>query len=123
MNLESYITVQRDWSRIVFGQGKRTEGICKHIEKELSEIRAAPLDVEEWCDVIILALDGAWRAGHSPEDVTAALHAKQMKNFRREWPTPISENEPTEHSRRRGEERCDEKSAKAPYKKDEAGSG
>lgn len=57
-----------------------------HIRKELREIEASPLDLEEWIDVVILALDGAWRAGHSPDDIITQLVAKQAKNEKRQWP-------------------------------------
>jgi len=77
---------QRDFSERTFGPGERSAGVIDHIEKELRELREAPLDLEEWIDVVILALDGAWRAGHSPEEIVAALVAKQTKNERRTWP-------------------------------------
>lgn len=77
---------QRAWSAWTFGPGMNTHGIIDHIEKELVEIEEAPTDVTEWIDVIILALDGAMRAGHSPEDVIGALVAKQTKNESRKWP-------------------------------------
>ena len=37
-------------------------------------------------DVIILAMDGAWRSGNTPEQIIAAIVAKQAKNERRTWP-------------------------------------
>lgn len=82
----NYIAVQREWSRRTFGPGSRTPGILSHIAKELVEIADSPYDVMEWVDVIILALDGAWRAGHDPEEILAALHRKQVINFERTWP-------------------------------------
>ncbi|KKM77688.1 hypothetical protein LCGC14_1367400, partial [marine sediment metagenome] len=69
-----------------FGPGRRTTGITNHIRKELAEIEAAPTDLVEWIDVILLALDGARRAGHTPKDVVSALVAKQVTNEGREWP-------------------------------------
>lgn len=100
MDLAPYITSQLIWSRRTFGDGRRTEGICKHIEKELQEIRQDPTDIMEWVDVIILALDGAWRHGHSPEAIASALEAKQRINFGRDWPTPGPEDQPIEHVRK-----------------------
>jgi len=97
--LVSYIQRQEEWSAKTFGNGVRTKGITAHIRKELLEIEAAPHDVEEWIDVVILALDGAWRAGYSPEQIVAALEAKQAKNFKRTYPMPISEDIPSEHFR------------------------
>lgn len=98
-DLQSYIGAQRHWSARTFGLGARSEGICKHIEKELCEIRSAPEDLMEWVDVIILALDGAWRAGYAPSQIVAALQMKQEINQGREWPAPGPEDEPTEHVR------------------------
>lgn len=95
--LEQYLECQRDWSQRTFGAGKRTRGLCEHIRKELVEIEAAPGDLEEWIDVLILALDGYWRAGGTA--IMADLERKQQKNFARQWPTPTSEDVPVEHIR------------------------
>ncbi len=97
MNLVDYLDIQREWSEIVFGAGPRVEGICKHIEKELKEVRADPTDVIEWVDIAILAMDGAWRAGLSPKEVCDAMVAKQRINIRRKWHAQISEGEPIVH--------------------------
>lgn len=99
MNFIKYLRSQIAWSGDVFGKGKRTEGILKHIEKEIVEVREAPLDIEEWVDIVILALDGAWRAGYTPEQIVEAMTLKQLKNFCREWNVPDSENEVVEHIR------------------------
>ena len=74
------------WSEKTFGPGDRTKGVIDHIRKELAEIEAAPGDLEEWIDVIILAFDGAWRSGASPLQIVEALIAKQAKNEARTWP-------------------------------------
>lgn len=86
MNLIKYIERQIEWSEKTFGPGDRTEGVIDHIKKELKEIQEDPTDVEEWVDVIILALDGAWRSGHMPWQITAKLLEKQGKNKQRKWP-------------------------------------
>lgn len=88
-----------DWSRRTFGEGRKTLGLIKHIEKELEEIRAEPRDLEEWCDVMILGIDGAWRAGFTAEQIAWALEHKQAKNMAREWPQNVPEDEPIEHKR------------------------
>ena len=77
---------QREFSERTFGPGTRTAGVVDHIRKELREIESDPTDISEWIDVVILALDGAWRAGHSPSGIIEALEAKQMKNEARTWP-------------------------------------
>lgn len=81
-----HLTRQRNWSRLTFGPGPRTRGVVDHIRKELDEVLAAPLDLNEWVDVIILGFDGAWRAGHEPERIIAAIKAKQARNEARTWP-------------------------------------
>ena len=77
---------QRQWSAETFGPGPRTAGVCDHILKELVEIEADPLDLREWVDVIILAFDGAWRAGWEPQQIIDAIKDKQAKNESRVWP-------------------------------------
>jgi hypothetical protein len=98
-DLAQYIERQKCWSQKTFGDGPRTKGITAHIRKELSEIENAPSDIREWIDVVILALDGAWRAGHSPKMIVAALQEKQVINFQRQYPMPASQDEPSEHVR------------------------
>jgi hypothetical protein len=92
---------QREWSGETFGPGTRTKGVIDHIRKELAEIEADPTDIAEWIDVVILALDGAWRAGHSPDQIVEALAAKQAKNEHRDWPDwrTMDEDRAIEHVR------------------------
>jgi hypothetical protein len=85
-DLIAHIYRQRAFSRATFGPGARTQGVCDHIRKELAEIEAEPHDLMEWVDVIMLAIDGAWRAGHSPDSIAAAIWTKQTKNENRDWP-------------------------------------
>jgi len=99
MKIETYLQQQAEWSLRTFGAGTRAEGICKHIEKELGEIRKKPYDLVEWADVMILALDGYWRAGGDPQHIMDVLEGKQQINFRRKWPEPSGPDEPTEHVR------------------------
>lgn len=96
--IREFIQRQKDWSIVTFGEGKQTEKICKHISKELDEIRNAPDDLIEWVDVIILAFDGAWRAGYTPVQIINAMIQKQAKNFERKW-IAGKDDEPFEHDR------------------------
>ena len=100
-DLVAHLKRQHKFSIEVFGPGQRTKGVCNHILKELKEIEADPTDVSEWIDVVILALDGAQRAGWSPEQIVEALVAKQTKNESRAWPDwrTRSEDEAIEHIR------------------------
>jgi hypothetical protein len=94
MHIQDYVFRQLIWSGLTFGPGDRTAGVIDHIRKELAEIEADPDDVKEWIDVIILAMDGAWRKlvanGMDPKaaanEVEIMLHLKYLKNERRKWP-------------------------------------
>lgn len=85
-DLSDHLGRQREWSLATFGPGDRRKGIVDHLRKELQEIENNPKDIFEWIDVILLGLDGAWRAGHTPEQIVEALAAKQTKNEGRVWP-------------------------------------
>lgn len=100
-DLLAHLVRQREWSERTSGPGPRTKGVVEHIRKELREIEADPTDVSEWIDVVILALDGAWRAGYSPLQIIAALEAKQTKNENRNWPDwcTLSPDKAIEHVR------------------------
>lgn len=94
---EKYLRDHIAWSKKVFGDGERTEGLCKHIESELSEVRAVNgKDLYEWIDIIILALDGAWRAGFSPFEIAMALRRKQDSNKTRSW-KKVAPDDPSFH--------------------------
>lgn len=96
MDLVAHLYRQRAFSRATFGPGARTKGVVDHIRKELKEIEkeAAGMSsdslqlpvLKEWVDVILLALDGAWRTGATPEMIAAAIFEKQGKNEKRDWP-------------------------------------
>ncbi len=102
-DFRAHLYRQREWSEDTFGPGPRAEGVVDHIRKELVEIEAAPSDLTEWIDVAILALDGAWRAGYSPDQIIHALKAKQEKNEKRKWPDwrPAEPGKAMEHERGR----------------------
>jgi hypothetical protein len=99
-----HIAHQREWSTNTFGPGRRTRGILGHIRLELTEIEASPTDLAEWADVIILAFDGAWRAGWQPQQIIDAVKVKQAHNEARSWPDwrTMSEDAPIEHEHTRG---------------------
>jgi hypothetical protein len=85
-DLVAHLRRQKEFSERTFGPGTRLEGLTDHISKELNEVRDSGGELAEWVDVIILALDGAWRSGASPEQIAAAIVAKQTKNEGRTWP-------------------------------------
>lgn len=84
---------QMIFSQGAFGPGKRTQGIIDHIKKELIEVESEAMqdgtagdELEEWIDLVLLALDGAWRCANTVEDVVKALSRKLVKNENRQWP-------------------------------------
>lgn len=85
-DLVAHLRRQREFSLRTFGPGARTDGVLDHIRKELGEISSNPGDVTEWVDVILLAMDGAWRAGFEPEQIARAISSKQARNESRKWP-------------------------------------
>jgi len=97
----AHIAHQREWSTATFGPGTRLLGVLDHIRKELTEIEADPADLCEWVDVLILAFDGAWRAGWEPQQIIDAIKAKQVRNEARTWPDwrTASEDQAIEHVR------------------------
>ena len=86
MDLVAYIKAQIDFSREAFGPGPRLHGVLDHMAKEMIEVSEHPQDPLEWADLIILAIDGAWRQGITPDDLASALAVKQAMNSRRRWP-------------------------------------
>ena len=100
-DLVAIVRRQRAFSERTFGPGARTAGVTAHIRKELIEVEANPGDVSEWADLIILAIDGAWRAGHSPEAIADAVPTKIAINESRDWPDwrTADPNGPIEHKR------------------------
>ncbi len=73
------------WNLRTFGPGERLSGTVKHIKKELKEIEKEPHDLIEWVDVILLAMNGAFRHGHSGQDIIEAIHKKVEINKNRVW--------------------------------------
>ena len=100
-DLIAHLRRQIAFSEKTFGPGRRVHGVCDHIRKELVEVEAEGGPLSEWVDVIILGLDGAWRSGATPEEIVAAIVAKQAKNEGRNWPDwrTVPEGKAIEHDR------------------------
>lgn len=100
-DLVKHLAQQREFSLKTFGPGEKFEAVIKHIRKELIEIEADPKDLFEWIDVILLAFDGAHRAGHTPDQIVAAIEKKQAINEARDWPDwrTVPEGEPITHNK------------------------
>lgn len=101
MKLAPFISAQRAFSRKTFGPHYDPQRITAHIRKELAEIEECG-ELEEWVDVVLLALDGAWRTGATPMQICLAMQAKLAVNKKREWPDwkKHPAGEPIEHERK-----------------------
>lgn len=99
MDFVDYVRRHRAWSEQTFGKQARTAGLLAHIEKECKEIAQRPEDLEEWIDVIILAIDGACRNGHSDAAIAEMLNYKLEKNQKRQWVVSEDPTVPNEHVR------------------------
>jgi hypothetical protein len=96
-----FINRLRAFSERTFGPGIRG-GVVDHIKKELVEVEETGLtDLTEWVDIIILAIDGAWRAGHAPYEIIDGVHAKLIRNEARTWPDwrNLPQDKAIEHDR------------------------
>lgn len=85
-DLVAHLYRQGNFSFETFGPGKRVMGVTDHIKKELAEVIESDGALSEWVDVILLALDGAWRSGANPEKICQTLDAKLKINQNRTWP-------------------------------------
>lgn len=89
-DLIAHLTRQGAFSRATFGPGPRTEGVLKHIESEIEEVRRAAAEgdldelVKEWTDIAILGLDGLIRAVRAHEE---AFNAQRMLSLARPYIT------------------------------------
>lgn len=87
-DLLEFLQESQSWSRNTFGPPTMGsyKGILAHIEEEVEEVRKDPFDTEEWMDIVILGLDGAFRSGATPEKICQTLLKKLIKNQARQWP-------------------------------------
>lgn len=100
MDFKDYVDKQIEWSQATFKDHPNIDSILGHLRKELDEIQQDPTDPYEWVDVIILALEGAWRiAGLSSTDIEQYLVQKQTINKLRKWPdvSTFPKGKPIEH--------------------------
>lgn len=103
-DLSAHLHRQIAASKKMFGpdiSDEKLRGITSHIRKEADEVEQDPRDLIEWIDIVILAFDGAWRAGYTPDQIIEALVFKQNKNESRKWPDwrTVSPETPIEHIR------------------------
>ena len=89
-DLIAHLTRQGAFGRATFGPGPRTEGVLKHIESEIEEVRRAAAEgdldelVKEWTDIAILGLDGLIRAVRARQE---AFNSQRMLSLARPYIT------------------------------------
>lgn len=87
MPFHAFFDAKLAWSIETFGPGDRAKGVVAHIRKELAEVEATPQSLDEWCDIVLLAMDGAARsAGADGDRFVRRLRDKQRRNTERRWP-------------------------------------
>lgn len=81
------------WSERTFGPASERgpEGPVDHLRKEVEELAQDPKDLEEVSDCIHLAVDAAWRGGHSYEDLEGAIYQKLLGFHREELTGDLSD--------------------------------
>lgn len=62
------------WSQATFGSDSERgpAGPVKHLASELAELTAAPDDLSEWADCLLLTMDAGRRAGYGCRDLCEA---------------------------------------------------
>lgn len=101
MSLDVLLMVKREWSLSVFGPDYTYGELLAHIRKEVAEVAANPNDTTEWIDIILLAMDGYWRANDRTsraQNLMRDLAAKVEENKYRQWERSAP-GEPMEHKR------------------------
>lgn len=79
---------QAEWSQDVFGpdSDRGPVGALRHLKQEADEAIAAPNDLTEYADCLLLLLDASRRAGFSVQQLIHAAIDKQAVNSERNWP-------------------------------------
>lgn len=70
-DLVAHIRRQREFSLRVFGPGHTGESI----RKAATAIQAES-GLDKWAGLVMAILDGAWRAGHEPDQIALAIAAR-----------------------------------------------
>ena len=69
---------------------EKASSLVKHIRAECVEIEENPTDLDEWIDVVILAMDALLRA-EEPHEILRRWANKMAKNASRDWPEPAAD--------------------------------
>lgn len=82
MELITLLNEQREFSWMAFGPKPRLAGVHEHLSKELEELIAAPKDLSEWADCLLLSFDGAMRAGAKPQELVDYMGLEDIEGSR-----------------------------------------
>lgn len=83
----AHLRRQFDLCERTFGPESRCDGFV-HVVKPWNELWGDPTDGSDWIDVMLAAIDGAWRTGFTPEQIVSALQEQQLMNeSRTDWRT------------------------------------
>lgn len=88
-NLIEHLKRQNEFSAKTFGPPREpnaSAGVIDHLKEEITEVESDPKDIMEWIDIMMLASDGAFREGYTPENIAAAWAMKLDINMSRTWP-------------------------------------
>ena len=69
---------------------EKANSLVKHIRSECDEIEENPTDLDEWIDVVILAMDALLRK-EEPEQILLRWARKMSNNASRDWPEPTAD--------------------------------
>jgi len=72
------------WAAATFRE-ETVQSKLEHLLEEVQEILAAPGDIEEYADALMLLFDAARLAGFGLAELVSAMDAKFQVNQRREW--------------------------------------
>ncbi|MEE9528975.1 MAG: dATP/dGTP pyrophosphohydrolase domain-containing protein [Dehalococcoidia bacterium] len=86
MILEKLIAKIHTWQIKTFGPGEQVKRYTDHIKSEVEEVLEDPKALDEWMDIVILALGGAARQGYNPWEIAHGLEEKLNVAMSREWP-------------------------------------
>jgi hypothetical protein len=90
LDLVKHLYRAREFSFSTFGPPNgKPSGVIDHLRKELVEVDSALSRedrLDEWVDIMILAMDGAMRDHWTPRELVTALVDKQARNEARKWP-------------------------------------
>lgn len=75
------------WSQLTFGSDSERgpTGPLNHLAKEVQEAMAAPTDMMEYADLLLLVLDASRRAGITADHLLDVAEEKLRINIAREW--------------------------------------